>query len=111
MDVVAGRWRDQGGTVAAPRAAAAEELARVHHGNGTQHTFEPDPNVLYVSTHQFPFYPGTGAAGEVGTREGAGFTVNLPMEAGAVDQDYRVVYAEVVLPIVRQFKPDLVILS
>ena len=77
----------------------------VHHGNGTQHIFEDDPHVLYVSMHQSPFYPGTGAAGEVGAAQGRGFTVNLPLEAGAVDEDYRLVFAEVVLPVLRQFKP------
>ena len=55
----------------------------VHHGNGTQHIFEADASVLYVSTHQFPFYPGTGAAEEVGLAPAAGLTVNLPLEAGA----------------------------
>ena len=54
----------------------------VHHGNGTQEIFYADPRVLYVSTHQFPFYPGTGAADEIGTGDGRGFTVNVPMEAG-----------------------------
>lgn len=83
----------------------------VHHGNGTQHLFERDAHVLYVSTHQYPYYPGTGAAGEVGERQGAGFTVNLPLEVGAVDEDYRLAFAEVVLPVVRQFRPDLILLS
>lgn len=83
----------------------------VHHGNGTQHIFERDPNVMYVSMHQFPCYPGTGAADEIGVGDGAGFTVNLPLEAGATDEDYRVVFGEVVLPVVRQFKPDLVLVS
>jgi acetoin utilization deacetylase AcuC-like enzyme len=83
----------------------------VHHGNGTQHMFESDPQVLYVSTHQFPFYPGTGAAGEVGRGEGQGFTVNCPLEAGAASEDYRVVFAEIVLPILRQFGPDLILVS
>ncbi len=55
----------------------------VHHGNGTQWIFYDDPRVLYVSSHQFPFYPGTGAADEVGQAAGAGFTVNVPLEAGA----------------------------
>ena len=54
----------------------------VHHGNGTQHIFERDPSILYVSTHQYPYYPGTGAADEVGIGEGAGFTVNVPLEVG-----------------------------
>jgi acetoin utilization deacetylase AcuC-like enzyme len=83
----------------------------VHHGNGTQHIFESNPDVLYASTHQFPFYPGTGAADEIGIGPGRGFTVNLPMERGAVSEDYRIVFAEVVLPVVRQFKPDLVLVS
>jgi acetoin utilization deacetylase AcuC-like enzyme len=83
----------------------------VHHGNGTQHMFESSADVLYVSTHQYPFYPGTGAAAEIGTGAGTGFTVNLPLEAGADDQDYRLVFHEVVLPVLRQFKPDLVMVS
>jgi acetoin utilization deacetylase AcuC-like enzyme len=83
----------------------------VHHGNGTQHMFEDDPSVLYVSTHEYPQYPGTGAADEVGRGRGLGFTVNLPLEAGAVDEDYRVVFAEVVLPVLRQFKPDVLLVS
>lgn len=83
----------------------------VHHGNGTQHMFEADPNVLYVSTHQFPFYPGTGAADEIGRGEGRGFTVNVPLEVGAVDDDYRVVFERVVVPVLHQFKPELLLVS
>jgi acetoin utilization deacetylase AcuC-like enzyme len=83
----------------------------VHHGNGTQRIFEADPAVLYVSTHQFPFYPGTGAADDIGVGAGRGFTVNLPLEAGAVAEDYRIVFVEVVLPILRQFRPDLLLVS
>jgi acetoin utilization deacetylase AcuC-like enzyme len=83
----------------------------VHHGNGTQHMFESTPEVLYVSTHQYPYYPGTGAARDVGEGKGVGFTVNLPMEAGATAEDYRIVFAEVVLPVVRQFHPDLLLVS
>jgi acetoin utilization deacetylase AcuC-like enzyme len=83
----------------------------VHHGNGTQHIFDGDPAVMYVSTHQYPYYPGTGAATEVGRGPARGHTVNLPLEAGAVDDDYRLVFAEVVAPVLRQFKPDLVIVS
>ena len=83
----------------------------VHHGNGTQHIFEHDPSVLYVSTHQSPFYPGTGGAEEVGRGEGEGFTVNLPLEAGAVDEDYQVVFGEVIVPVIRQFEPDLLLVS
>jgi acetoin utilization deacetylase AcuC-like enzyme len=83
----------------------------VHHGNGTQHIFEADPNVLYASTHQYPYYPGTGAADEIGVGEGAGTTVNLPLEAGALDADYQIVFDEVILPVLRQFKPDLLLVS
>ena len=83
----------------------------VHHGNGTQHTFEEDPSVLYVSTHQYPEYPGTGAADEIGTGRGTGFTVNLPLEAGAVNEDYESVFSEVISPVLRQFRPDLVLVS
>ena len=83
----------------------------VHHGNGTQHSFETDPDVLYVSAHQFPFYPGTGAADEVGRAKGEGFTINLPLEVGAVDEDYRIVFAEIVNPVLRQYKPDLLVIS
>jgi acetoin utilization deacetylase AcuC-like enzyme len=96
-------------TVGARRVAIVDY--DVHHGNGTQHTFDADPNVLYVSTHQYPFYPGTGAAGDVGEQAGRGYTVNLPLEAGAIGEDYRLVFAEVVLPVVRQFKPDLILVS
>ncbi len=83
----------------------------VHHGNGTQHIFEADPQVLYISTHQFPYYPGTGASDEIGAGEGRGFTVNVPIEAGALDEDYRVVFSEIVVPVLRQFHPDLLIVS
>jgi len=83
----------------------------VHHGNGTQHIFENDPDVLYISTHQFPYYPGTGAAGEIGYGAGAGRTVNLPLEVGATDEDYRRVFDDVVLPVLRQFKPDILLVS
>jgi acetoin utilization deacetylase AcuC-like enzyme len=83
----------------------------VHHGNGTQHAFETDSHVLYVSTHQFPFYPGTGAVHEIGGGDGRGFTVNCPLEAGAVSEDYQLVFNEVLLPVLRQFSPDLVLVS
>ena len=83
----------------------------VHHGNGTQWCFYDDPTVLFVSTHQYPFYPGTGAATETGRGPGVGFTVNVPMEAGASDADYALVYERVVTPVVRQFAQDLLLLS
>lgn len=83
----------------------------VHHGNGTQRMFEADPNVLYISIHQFPYYPGTGAAGEIGRGAGQGFTMNAALEVGAVDEDYRLVFADAVLPVLRQFDPDLILVS
>lgn len=97
------------------RALGARRVAivdyDVHHGNGTQHMFERRADVLYVSTHQYPYYPGTGAATEIGEGEGRGFTVNLPLEAGATGDDYRVTFDEVVLPVLRQFAPDLLLIS
>lgn len=99
-------------------AAAGSSLERVavvdmdvHHGNGTQQIFYGDARVLYVSTHQFPFYPGTGAANETGRDAGAGFTVNIPLEAGATDGDYVRVYDALVLPVLDRFRPQLTIVS
>jgi len=83
----------------------------VHHGNGTQHMFERDASVLYVSTHQYPYYPGTGAVEEVGTGPGEGFTVNLPMESGGTDTDFQQAFERVAIPILRQFAPDVVLVS
>ena len=102
--------------------AAAAALARgldrvaivdidVHHGNGTQEIFYTDPRVLYVSMHQHPFYPGTGTADEIGADEGRGFTVNVPLEAGATDSDYGLVCRRVVGPLLRQFSPELLLVS
>jgi acetoin utilization deacetylase AcuC-like enzyme len=83
----------------------------VHHGNGTQHRFYDDAGVLFVSSHQYPFYPGTGAAHEVGVGAGAGFTVNLPMEAGGTDADFDFAYHEIVGPILREYRPGLILVS
>ena len=83
----------------------------VHHGNGTQHMFDHDPTVLYVSTHQYPYYPGTGASEEIGTGPGEGFTVNLPLESGGTDADFEYVFDRVALPVLRQFSPDLILVS
>ena len=102
--------------------AAAHALARgcarvaivdvdVHHGNGTQEIFESDPRLLSVSTHQWPFYPGTGAADEVGIGDGRGFTVNIPIERGATDADHQLVFDEIVVPVTQRFQPDLVVIS
>jgi acetoin utilization deacetylase AcuC-like enzyme len=83
----------------------------VHHGNGTQWMFYADPRLLYISSHQFPFYPGTGAANETGQGDGRGFTVNIPLEAGATDADYDLVYRSVVSPVLEQFAPQLTVIS
>jgi acetoin utilization deacetylase AcuC-like enzyme len=83
----------------------------VHHGNGTQWMFYDDPGVLYFSTHQFPFYPGTGAADEIGTGNGKGFTFNVPLEMGATDADYELVYRSAVIPVLNEFGPDLILVS
>lgn len=83
----------------------------VHHGNGSQWIFYDDPRVLYVSTHQYPFYPGTGAADEVGHGPGEGFTLNVPLEAGATDGDYEAVFSALVVPVLDQFAPALILVS
>ncbi|MBW8861136.1 MAG: histone deacetylase [Acidobacteria bacterium] len=96
-------------TIGARRVAIVD--FDVHHGNGTQHIFDADPHVLYVSTHQYPYYPGTGSAEEVGRDAGRGFTVNLPLEAGAVDEDYQLAFSRIIIPVLKQFEPDLLIVS
>ncbi len=83
----------------------------VHHGNGTQHSFEDDPSVLFFSTHQFPHYPGTGRESERGLGAGEGYTINVPMEAGEGDDEYRAVFHKVLVPAAERFKPELVIIS
>jgi acetoin utilization deacetylase AcuC-like enzyme len=83
----------------------------VHHGNGTQHAFEDDPRVLFISLHQFPFYPGTGAASAIGKGEGRGFTGNLAIPGGQGDETYAEAFRRVVLPMVEQFAPDLILVS
>lgn len=83
----------------------------LHHGNGTQHSFWEDPSVLYFSTHQFPFYPGTGALEETGGGAGAGHTVNVPFPPGCGDAEYLAAFDRVLLPVARDFRPDLVLVS
>jgi acetoin utilization deacetylase AcuC-like enzyme len=101
----------------AAAAAVARGLSRVavvdidvHHGNGTQWMFYADPKVLYVSTHQFPFYPGTGAAEEVGSGAGKGFTFNVPLAAGATDADYAAAY-RTVAGVLENYAPELLLVS
>ncbi len=83
----------------------------VHHGNGTQHVFEKRDDVYYASIHRYPFYPGTGAAGEIGEGAGRGFTLNLPMEAGTGDADYLRATEERVVRIIDDYRPDAILLS
>ncbi|MBT8493296.1 MAG: histone deacetylase [Deltaproteobacteria bacterium] len=100
---------------AAARAAGAERVAvvdwDVHHGNGTQHIFEADPTVLFVSLHQHPFYPGTGAPTEIGRDEGEGATINVGLPAGCGDADYLFAMDRVVVPALDAYRPDLILVS
>jgi acetoin utilization deacetylase AcuC-like enzyme len=99
----------------AARRAGAERVAildwDVHHGNGTQDIFAGRPDVLYMSIHQFPFYPGTGASQEVGIGAGRGTTINCPLPGGQGDADYGVAFHDLFLPAARAFKPDLILVS
>jgi acetoin utilization deacetylase AcuC-like enzyme len=83
----------------------------VHHGNGTQWIFYEDPSVFYLSIHQHPFYPGTGAANETGRGAGAGTTLNLPLEAGATDADYDRLFREAINPALAEFAPEMLFVS
>ncbi len=83
----------------------------VHHGNGTQDTFYNDPGVLYFSTHQYPFYPGSGHFDEIGAGPGEGCTVNVPLPGWCGDSDYLSVFEEVLTPVARRFNPELVLVS
>lgn len=83
----------------------------VHHGNGTQHIFDDDPSLLFFSTHQYPYYPGTGRGTEAGVGRGAGATINVPMKAGEGDDAYREVFQDVLIPAADAFQPDFVIVS
>jgi acetoin utilization deacetylase AcuC-like enzyme len=101
----------------AAAAAIARGLSRVaivdidvHHGNGTQWMFYDDPRVLYVSTHQFPFYPGTGAADEVGRGPGRGYTFNVPLAAGATDAVYDQAYKRIAVRL-DEYAPELLLVS
>jgi acetoin utilization deacetylase AcuC-like enzyme len=104
--------------VAVTAAALADRGERVlvvdydaHHGNGTQDIFYDDPRVAYVSLHQYPFYPGTGAADEVGAGAGRGTTVNVPLPAGATGDAYRAAVDDVIVPFAERFRPTWLLLS
>jgi acetoin utilization deacetylase AcuC-like enzyme len=104
--------------IAARHAVRARGLERVaildwdvHHGNGTQDIFWSDPHVLYLSLHQYPLYPGTGAAREAGAGEGRGYTVNIPLSADANDAVYSTAFDSLVLPVIDEYKPELILVS
>jgi len=83
----------------------------VHHGNGTQHLFEDDATVFYLSLHQFPFYPGTGDSSEKGHADGLGTTCNFPLSAGSGDESYLDIFENSIPEIVASFSPDLILIS
>ena len=83
----------------------------VHHGNGTQALVGEDMDILFISTHQYPFYPGTGSIREIGSGEAEGTIVNIPLQAGVGDEGFKFVYEKVVIPSLERFKPDLILFS
>jgi len=83
----------------------------VHHGNGTQDLFEERDDVYYISTHRYPFYPGTGAAGELGAGAGKGFTRNIPFDGGAGDREYLDAFEQVIVPILDDYRPQALLVS
>ena len=97
------------------RSVGAERVAildwDVHHGNGTQDIFYERADVLYLSVHRSPFYPGTGRLDEVGQGEGRGFTVNVPLPARSGADRYAAAFSGVLLPTLREFEPEVVIVS
>ena len=104
--------------IAAKYALAKYNLERiaiidfdVHHGNGTQEIFYDNPQVLYISTHQYPFYPGTGSIDETGVDEAKGTTVNIPLPAGCGDAEYLLAFEQIIVPAARRFKPQLILVS
>jgi acetoin utilization deacetylase AcuC-like enzyme len=102
----------------AARYALAEYVERiliidfdVHHGNGTQEAFYDNPSVMYISTHQYPFYPGTGSIEETGSGTAPGTTVNIPLPAGCGDGQYLAVFEQIIIPAGRRFSPQLILVS
>lgn len=83
----------------------------LHHGNGTQHIFYNSPNILYFSTHQYPYYPGTGKIEEVGTGQGAGYTINVPLPPGMGDREYIKIFFDILRPVIDQYKPQIILVS
>jgi len=83
----------------------------VHHGNGTQEAFDSDPQVLYISTHQYPHYPGSGTIYETGSGAAQGSKVNIPLPAGSGDDEYRQVFEQIIVPATKRFRPELILVS
>jgi acetoin utilization deacetylase AcuC-like enzyme len=83
----------------------------VHHGNGTQDMFFEDDSVLFISSHQSPFYPGSGLIHEIGAGRGKGYTLNIPLQGGHGDASYAALYRDVIWPAARRFKPELILVS
>lgn len=83
----------------------------VHHGNGTEAMFYDDPSVLFISTHEWPLYPGTGALTDTGSGAGKGATINIPLPAGQGDRNYAAVFEQIVWPAARRFQPELILVS
>ncbi|MFP4082160.1 MAG: histone deacetylase [Candidatus Aminicenantes bacterium] len=83
----------------------------LHHGNGTQHSFDRRSDVLYFSTHQFPHYPGTGSWNETGSGQGEGFTVNVPLTGGKEDQDYLFIFKNILSPVASAYRPEFILVS
>jgi acetoin utilization deacetylase AcuC-like enzyme len=83
----------------------------VHHGNGTEAMFYDDPSVYFVSSHQYPFYPGTGALTDTGVGSGKGYTLNIPLQAGHGDRSFAALYEQVLWPAARRYQPQLIIVS
>ncbi len=83
----------------------------VHHGNGTQALVGDDPNILFISTHQYPFYPGTGSIRETGTGDAEGTIINIPLQTGVGDNGFKTVYEKIVIPSLERFNPDLILIS
>lgn len=104
--------------IAAKYALAQYELERilivdfdVHHGNGTQETFYDNPRVMYISTHQYPFYPGTGSVEETGGGAAEGTNINIPLPAGCGDDEYLKVFEQIIVPAAKRFQPQLILVS
>ena len=104
--------------IAAEHALARYKLERiliidfdVHHGNGTQEAFYDSPQVMYISTHEYPFYPGTGGVDETGSGEAKGATINIPLPAGCDDGEYLQVFEQIIVPAAKRLNPQLILVS